>query len=136
MKECDDIARGIIQTMRSTPYQKRVRISTWDAIVDQHMTGARFGAFSWMTAVEKHIDAVIPTLSEELCRRIWTQADDSKIFPKNISIETIRECLFPYLHDAVSKVIRRSVQRRKKWTNHGACHPTVRQNTNEMRSMP
>ena len=114
MKECDEIARGIIQTMRSTPYQRGVRISTWDAIIEQQMTGARSGAFSWATAVSKHIDAVTPMLSEEQCRRIWIQTGDSKILPKSVSIETIRECLFPHLHSAISKVIRRSVLRKMK----------------------
>ena len=45
---------------------------------------------------------------EEIARGISDYA------PKSVSIETIRECLFPHLHSAISKVIRRSVLRKMK----------------------
>jgi len=111
--ELKTASRVICQRLRQQPYQRGVKITAWDAIVDQMLDGRRYGAFSWHKAVEREVSAYIASLDEETKRRIWESSEDAGFIP-NASMETITDCLYPFVFQATLPRIHRAVGNRER----------------------
>lgn len=111
--ELKTASRIVSKRLKKRPYQRGVTITAWNAVVDQLLSGSRYGAFSWHNAVEKEVRNYITELGDDEKRRIWISTDDAKLI-SNASIETITECLYPYVFDAAQRPIRRAVRRRQR----------------------
>lgn len=111
--ELQTASRVICNQLRQRPYQRRVTITAWDAVVDQLMDGRRYGAFSWQKAVKTEILRYISELDEKTKRRIWEASEDAEVIP-NASIETITECLYPIIFQATFPRIHRVVRQRER----------------------
>ena len=111
--ELQTASRVICQRLRQRPYQRGVRITAWNAVVDQLLDGSRSGAFSWHRAVETEVLGYIAELDEETKRRIWESTEDAELIP-NASIETITECLYPFVFQAALPRIYRAVRNRER----------------------
>lgn len=106
-------SRVICQRLRQRPYQRGVTITAWNAVIDQLLDGSRYGAFSWHKAVETEVRGYIAELDEATKRRIWESTDDAQIIP-NASIDTITDCLYPYVFQATLTRIHRAVRNRER----------------------
>ena len=111
--ELQTASRVICQRLRQRPYQRGVRITAWNAVIDQLLDGSRYGAFSWHKAVETEVRGYIAELDEATRRRIWESTDDAEIIP-NASIDTITDCLYPFVFQATLPRIHRAVRNRER----------------------
>ena len=109
--ELKTASRIICKRLRQRPYQPRVTITAWKAVIDQLIDGRRYGAFSWDKAVATESYKYIAELSEDTKRRIWESTEDAEIIP-NASIKTITEGLYPYIFHAAKTRISRAVRYR------------------------
>ena len=127
IKELTDAGREICARLRAMPYQPRVTITAWSAVIDQLLDDKRYGAFSWRRAVSREVERYIASLDDATKHRIWDSTEDRHVIP-NASMETITKCLYPFVHDAAMRPIYRAVQRqeRKREANtasHGTALP-------------
>jgi hypothetical protein len=90
-----------------------VTITAWNAVVDQLLDGRRYGAFSWHRAVEAEVRDYIAEMDEGTKRRIWESTEDAELIP-DAGIETITECLYPFVFQAVLPRIYRAVRYRER----------------------
>jgi hypothetical protein len=111
--ELQTASRIICHQLRQRPYQRRVTITAWDAVVDQLIDGRRYGAFSWHKAVETDVMRYISEMDEKTKRKIWEASEDAEVIP-NASIETITECLYPIIFQATLPRIYRAVRQRER----------------------
>jgi len=113
IRELQTASRVICERLRRRPYQRGVRITAWNAVVDQLLDGSRCGAFSWHRAVETEARGYIAELDEETKRRIWESTEDAEIIP-NASLDEITEGLCPHVLQATMPRIYREVRRRRR----------------------
>jgi hypothetical protein len=111
--ELQAASRVICQRLRQRPYQRGVTITAWNAVVDQLLDGSRSGAFSWHRAVETEVRGYIAEMDEETKRRIWESTEDAELI-LNANIETITECLYPFVFQANLPRIYRAVRNRQR----------------------
>jgi hypothetical protein len=105
--------RTICARLREQSYQRGVTITAWDAIIDQRLDGKRDGAFSWQHAVTKEAKRYIGELDETTKRRIWESTEDAAVIP-DAGLETIAECLYPFVFDAANRLIHKAVVDRER----------------------
>ena len=113
IKELQTASRVICQRLRQRPYQKGVTITAWNAVIEQLLDGRRYGAFSWHRAVETEVRAYIAELSDETKRAIWESTEDAQVL-SNASMETITDCLYPFVFQATLPRIYRAVHKRER----------------------
>ena len=113
IRELQTAARIVCRRLREKPYQPRVKITAWDAIIDQLLDGRRYGAFSWQNALSKEVKRYIAELDEDTKRRIWESTEDRPVIP-NADIETLTKCLYPFVYHAARGPIDRAVSRRER----------------------
>ena len=111
--ELQAASRIICQRLRQRPYQRGVTITAWSAILDQFMDGSRYGSFSWHKALETEVRGYIAEMDEATKRRIWETTEDADIV-RNATIETITECLYPFVCQATMPRILRAVRTRER----------------------
>ena len=111
--ELQNASRVICERLRQRPYQRGVTITAWNAVVDQLLDGSRSGAFSWHRAVEIEVRGYIAEIDEGTKRRIWKSTEDAELIP-NASIETITECLYPFVFQAALPQIYRAARDRER----------------------
>lgn len=105
--------RVICRRLRERPYQRGVKITAWDAVVDQLLDGRRYGAFSWNKAVKTEVLRYISELDEATKRRIWESTEDAELIP-DASMATITNGLYPFVFRAVLPRIYRAVRNRER----------------------
>ncbi|NLH73581.1 MAG: hypothetical protein GX456_11055 [Verrucomicrobia bacterium] len=113
IKELQTASRVICQRLRQRPYQKGVTITAWNAVIEQLLDGRRCGAFSWHRAVGTEVRRYIGELSEETRRAIWESTKDAELIP-NASMDTITDCLYPFVFQATLRRIYRAVRNRER----------------------
>lgn len=89
-------------------------ITAWNAVIEQLLDGRRYGAFSWHRAVETEVRRYIAELSDETKRAIWESTEDAELIP-NASMETITDCLYPFVFQATLPRIHRAVRNRERF---------------------
>lgn len=111
--ELQTASRVICHRLRQRSYQRGVTITAWKAVVEQLLDGRRSRAFSWHRAVEIEVRGYLAELDEETKRKIWESSGDAEILP-NASMDTITDCLYPHVCQAIMPRIHRAVRYRER----------------------
>lgn len=137
IKDLQIASRIICQRLRQRPYQRGVTITAWNAVIEQLLNGSRYGAFSWHNAVETEVRNYIAEMSNDVKRRIWESTEDAEIIP-NASIETITDCLYPHVFQAmlprIHRVVRNQERKKTKTDDSAKGSQPIRPETNQTSS--